>query len=98
MNLTGFLNAKNARIFLGELWQLLHSAMESDNGIPLQFIEDKKLEIQNRQVNSCYPIYVQGYKYLLCSFCPILSIFSIFIYIISYFIALVLECEIHIFE
>ena len=53
MNLTGFLNAKNARLFMAELWNLLVSAMESSNGIPLRFIEDKKIEIQQREVR--YP-------------------------------------------
>lgn len=50
INLTGFLNPKNARIFLGELWDLLLSAQENIGGIPAQFLEQKKEEIKKRQV------------------------------------------------
>lgn len=50
INLTGFLNPKNARIFLGELWELLTSAQNHISGIPEQFIEQKKEEIKKRQV------------------------------------------------
>jgi len=49
INLTGFLNAKNARLFMAELWPMLVSAMGNKNGIPEQLIEMKKLELeQNR--------------------------------------------------
>ena len=34
INLTGFLNGKGARIFMGELWAMLDSAQKSENGIP----------------------------------------------------------------
>jgi len=44
------LNPKNARIFLGELWELLTSAQNHISGIPEQFIEQKKEEIKKRQV------------------------------------------------
>ncbi|ESN95180.1 hypothetical protein HELRODRAFT_87156 [Helobdella robusta] len=50
INLTGFLNAKNARLFMEELWQLLLSAMETSGGIPAPFLESKKEEIRKRQV------------------------------------------------
>jgi len=50
INLTGFLNAKNARLFMGELWELLCSAQENIGGIPAKFVEQKKEEIKNRQV------------------------------------------------
>ena len=50
INLTGFLNGKNARIFITELWQLLLSAMENIGGIPAEFLEQKKEEIRKRQV------------------------------------------------
>merc|ERR1712087_141131 len=49
INLTGFLNAKNARLFQAELWDLLCSAQENDAGIPTQFLEQKKEEIKKRQ-------------------------------------------------
>jgi len=52
MNLTGFLNAKNSRIFMQELWTLLLSAMENIGGIPAEFVEQKKEEIKVRQVRS----------------------------------------------
>lgn len=51
INLTGFLNPRNARIFLGELWELLASAQAHVSGIPEQFIEQKKEEIKKRQVS-----------------------------------------------
>ena len=50
INLTGFLNAKNARMFIGELWELLTSAQENIGGIPARFMEEKKEEIKRRQV------------------------------------------------
>ncbi|CAD5125116.1 DgyrCDS13359 [Dimorphilus gyrociliatus] len=49
INLTGFLNARNARIFMSELWDLMLTAMESPNGIPEQFVEKKKIELLKRQ-------------------------------------------------
>ena len=52
INLTGFLNAKNARTFIQELWELLLSAMETIGGIPAKFVEQKKEEIKQRQVTS----------------------------------------------
>jgi len=51
MNLTGFLNAKNARTFIQELWELLLSAQENIGGIPAVFLEQKKEEIKMRQVH-----------------------------------------------
>merc|ERR1712055_730852 len=49
INLTGFLNGKNARIFMGELWKLLDSAQNNDSGIPQEMIDKKKEEIKNRR-------------------------------------------------
>merc|ERR1712243_342990 len=49
INLTGFLNAKNARTFMHELWELLNSAMENIGGITAKFLEQKKEEIKKRQ-------------------------------------------------
>ena len=50
MNLTGFLNGKNARIFMQELWGLLTSAQENIGGIPTIFLEQKKEEIRQKKV------------------------------------------------
>lgn len=47
--MTGFLNGKNARQFMDELWALLLSAQESDTGIPSEFIQQKKDEILKRE-------------------------------------------------
>lgn len=47
--LTGFLNGKNAKIFVEQLWALLLSAQESDTGIPKEMIEMKKDEILKRE-------------------------------------------------
>ncbi|CAH8865581.1 unnamed protein product [Trichobilharzia szidati] len=49
INITGFLNGKNARIFLSELWDLLISAMQTPDGVPAAFLEAKKEEIAKRQ-------------------------------------------------
>ncbi|CAH8587513.1 unnamed protein product [Dicrocoelium dendriticum] len=49
INITGFLNSKNARIFLTELWDLLLSAMDNPDGVPAAFLEAKKTEILKRQ-------------------------------------------------
>eukprot|EP00058_Branchiostoma_floridae_P005303 XP_002590791.1 hypothetical protein BRAFLDRAFT_218692 [Branchiostoma floridae] len=50
INLTGFLNGKNAREFMGELWKLLVSAQDNIAGIPAEFLDKKKEEIKQRQV------------------------------------------------
>lgn len=50
INLTGFLNGKNAREFMKDLWPLLLSAQENIAGIPSAFLEQKKEEIKLRQV------------------------------------------------
>ena len=52
IQLTGFLQGKNARVFMGELWDLLISAQENIGGIPTAFIEKKKEEIRLRKVTS----------------------------------------------
>jgi hypothetical protein len=52
INLTGFLNGKKAREFMGELWHLLISAQNSDDGIPQELVNSKKEEIKKRQVCS----------------------------------------------
>ncbi|XP_072036561.1 serine/arginine repetitive matrix protein 1-like [Amphiura filiformis] len=49
INLTGFLNAKNAFSFMHQLWDLLTSAQENIAGIPAAFLEQKKEEIKKRQ-------------------------------------------------
>lgn len=50
INLTGFLNGRNARSFMGELWDLLVSAQESVTGIPEAFLQQKKDQIKKRLV------------------------------------------------
>lgn len=52
INMTGFLNGKNARQFMDELWALLLSAQESETGIPEEFIQQKKDEILKREEES----------------------------------------------
>lgn len=51
INLTGFLNGKNARVFIGDLWGHLLSAQENDMGVPEAFLEAKKAELQAQKVN-----------------------------------------------
>uniref|UniRef100_A0A1I7X2Y8 PWI domain-containing protein n=1 Tax=Heterorhabditis bacteriophora TaxID=37862 RepID=A0A1I7X2Y8_HETBA len=48
INITGFLNARRAREFMGELWVLLVEADEADDGIPRSLI-DKKLNEMKRE-------------------------------------------------
>jgi len=48
INLTGFLNGKNARIFTGELWDMLIAAQESPSGIPPSLVTAKKEELRLR--------------------------------------------------
>uniref|UniRef100_A0ABI7WKH5 PWI domain-containing protein n=1 Tax=Felis catus TaxID=9685 RepID=A0ABI7WKH5_FELCA len=50
INLTGLLNGKNAREFMGELWPQLLSAQENIAGIPSASLELKKEEIKQRQI------------------------------------------------
>lgn len=50
MNLTGFLHAKYARLFMQELWDLLVSAQENIGGIPTVFLEQKKEELRLKKV------------------------------------------------
>uniref|UniRef100_A0A8C7HB49 Serine/arginine repetitive matrix protein 1 n=1 Tax=Oncorhynchus kisutch TaxID=8019 RepID=A0A8C7HB49_ONCKI len=50
INLTGFLNGKNAREFMRDLWPLLLSAQDNIAGIPSAFLEQKKEEIKQRQI------------------------------------------------
>ncbi|KAE9416176.1 hypothetical protein Angca_007732, partial [Angiostrongylus cantonensis] len=46
INITGFLNARRAREFMGELWMLLVEADESEDGIPQSLIEKKINEMR----------------------------------------------------
>lgn len=50
INLTGFLNGKNAREFMKELWDMLLSAQAHPSGIPEKMIEAKKLELREREL------------------------------------------------
>ncbi|OAF68289.1 hypothetical protein A3Q56_03970, partial [Intoshia linei] len=54
INLTGFLNAKNAHQFVQHLWTLLLSAMEENVGIPEKAIEKKIKQIKNEQFEAGY--------------------------------------------
>ena len=51
INLTGFLNSKNALKFMEELWELLLSAQANPTGIPDQILDAKKEEIKRRIVS-----------------------------------------------
>ena len=50
MYLTGFLHGKNARLFMGELWDHLDSAQNNIGGIPTKMLEQKKEEIRLKKV------------------------------------------------
>lgn len=60
INLTGFLNGKNARVFMTDLWELLLSAQDSPTGIPEKFIEKKKEEIKKRMVINYFLLSFSG--------------------------------------
>merc|ERR1712130_566877 len=49
INLTGFLNGKYARVFMGELWAMLDSAQNSENGIPTELVNMKIEEMKDRK-------------------------------------------------
>uniref|UniRef100_A0A0R3RQ70 PWI domain-containing protein n=1 Tax=Elaeophora elaphi TaxID=1147741 RepID=A0A0R3RQ70_9BILA len=51
INLTGFLNARRAREFMGELWTMLIEAQSSEDGIPTSLVEKKMKEIQEKAKN-----------------------------------------------
>ncbi|GFE53249.1 PWI domain-containing protein [Babesia ovis] len=51
INLTGFM-AKNARVFVKELWDLLLAAQENEYGIPQMFIDEKKQQIATSATDS----------------------------------------------
>ena len=72
INLTGFLQGKNAREFLRELWELLLSAQENIGGIPSVFLEKKKEEIKQRKVM----IHKTLVKHLQCTSCLVIIIHS----------------------
>ncbi|KAK1444580.1 serine/arginine regulated nuclear matrix like protein [Babesia gibsoni] len=73
INLTGFM-AKNAKVFVKELWELLIAAQDNEYGIPQKFIDEKKkelTEIENaakevedniRQMNSDADNHHKGYS------------------------------------
>ncbi len=50
INLTGFLGGSKARLFIGELWNLLASAQSSPDGIPAELVEMKKKELLKAKV------------------------------------------------
>lgn len=51
INMTGFLNGRNARLFMQDLWELLLSAQQNATGIPQKFLDQKKEDIKKRMVN-----------------------------------------------
>lgn len=62
INLTGFLNGRDARIFMGELWSRLASAQNSKGGVPPELLEKKKEEIRKLLVSvfhRCRPLSAQ---------------------------------------
>jgi len=51
INLTGFLNARRSREFMGELWSILVEAQSSPNGIPPSMVEKKVQELKAAAIN-----------------------------------------------
>jgi hypothetical protein len=52
INLTGFLGAKNARLFMAELWRHLVSASSNALGISQYLIDEEKVKAAAHQVRS----------------------------------------------
>lgn len=50
INLTGFLQSKNAMEFMAELWDLLISAQNSPTGIPEHLMDLKREELAKKKV------------------------------------------------
>lgn len=50
INLTGFLQSKNAMEFMAELWDLLISAQDSPTGIPEHLMDLKREELAKKKV------------------------------------------------
>ena len=70
INLTGFLNGKNARLFMAAMWEHLLSAMDNEMGVPEAFVEAKKAEIQAREVSGhVYFLGFWGLPFLLIVWC-----------------------------
>lgn len=60
INLTGFLNGKNSRIFMAELWSLLWSAQTSETGIPQELVDLKVEGGREGKVRSWRPGRLMG--------------------------------------
>jgi hypothetical protein len=60
INLTGFLNARRAREFMGELWQLFVDAQQTPDGIPCALIEKK---MEGKHVLIMYQLAMRNLKF-----------------------------------
>jgi serine/arginine repetitive matrix protein 1 len=49
--MTGFLDGKNAKLFMSALWELLVSAQSNPTGIPKLFLDQKKEELKKKMVS-----------------------------------------------
>lgn len=56
INLTGFLQSKNAMEFMAELWDLLISAQDSTTGIPEHLMDLKREELAKKKVKHEPPL------------------------------------------
>lgn len=52
INLTGFLGGKPAREFMDKLWTVLLDAMQTEDGIPKQLLDEKMEEIKKREAKN----------------------------------------------
>lgn len=52
INLAGFLNARKAREFMGELWGMMLEAQASEDGIPASLIDKKMKELKAAEGNN----------------------------------------------
>ena len=71
INLTGFLNAKNAREFMAKLWKHLVSASNSKLGISDELVKEKAREIQQQEVQCFHPSLRFATTACHCLFAPL---------------------------
>ena len=50
IQLQGFM-ARKAKVFVAELWLLLHSASQNESGVPTDMLEKKKAELLSKKVH-----------------------------------------------
>lgn len=66
INLTGFLGGSKARLFIGELWNMLANAQASPDGIPPELVEMKKKQLLKAKVDFSIDVFFACLNFVLC--------------------------------